>query len=214
MAVQDAEATLVAQLLHQFKYSENILKLLGVLGNAMQDTFDAAYFIQTAVSLDDYTGQQLDFFGGLIGVARPAAQEDPANIFTLCNRGEAGDVDNRTGFFNDDDSVETGGYMTARAGLPDQSDPTATMSDADYRYLILQKAASYRSKMTHTNLYSYLLAFGSRCKIDDSTDMENIIQPQNWYALNDFFQNYVGTRGFKPAGIRVQFEGNLTEDEL
>jgi hypothetical protein len=214
MTAQDATQTLLDQLLHQFKHSENIVKLIGVLGNMFQDTFDAADYIQSAVTLDDYEGEQLEFWGELIGVKRPRRQEDPANIFTLCSRGEGGDLDNRTGFAARADTVTTGGYMTAREGLPDQSDSTTEMTDADYRYLILQKAASYRKKMTHTNLYNYLLAFGARCKLDDSTDMENIIQPQNWNDLSEFFKHYCETRGFKPSGIRVQFEGNIREEEI
>lgn len=213
MAAQDAEQTMLDQLLHQFKYSDNILKLIGVLGDTLQDTFDACYFISTAVDLDDYEGEQLDFWGELIGVARPLAQEPRANLFTLRHRGESVDPDNKTGFEDRTDAVVTGGYLTTREGLASISDPGAEMSNVDYRFLIRQKAASYRSRMTHTNLYSYLLAFGSRCKIDGDTTFKSTITQQNYNDLNHWQRNNVETRGFAPGGLTIEFDGNLTDVE-
>jgi hypothetical protein len=205
MPAYDAEQHLLDQLLHQFKYSENILKLIGVLGDTLQDTFDAAYYIESAVSLDDYVGEQLEFWGELIGVGRPLAQESEENLFTLCREGESGDPDNKTGFRDESDTVVTGGYLTTEEGLDSISYPGSKMSDADYRYLIRQKAQSYRSRMTHTNLFNYLLAFGSRCKLDGTVTFKTTIEPQNYYDLDEWAKNYVETRGFKPAGLTVEF---------
>jgi hypothetical protein len=205
MPAYDAEQHLLDQLLHQFKFSENILKLIGVLGDTLQDTFDAAYYIESAVSLDDYEGEQLEFWGELIGVGRPLAQESQDRLFTLRREGEAVDPDNKTGFYDDSDSVITGGYLTTEEGLDSISYPGSEMSDADYRKLILQKAASYRSRMTHTNLFNYLLAFGSRCKIDGTVTFKSSLEPQNYYDLNNWAKNYIETRGFKPAGLTVKF---------
>jgi hypothetical protein len=210
----DVNQTMLDQLLHQFDYSENILKLIGITSDALQDTFDAAEFIQTAVTLDDFAGQQLEFWGELLGVKRPRAQQDVSTIFTICELGEAGDVDNKTGFEDDSDpDVTTGGYLTTHEGLFDVDDPTAKMSDVDYRRLIRQKSLSFRKRMTHTNLYDYLLAFGSRCKIDADNPLENWIEPQNYYDLNDWEKNYTETRGFSPSGIKVKFLDNLTDIE-
>jgi hypothetical protein len=211
MPAYDAEQHLLDQLLHQFKFSENIVKLIGVLGDTLQDTFDAAYYIQTAVSLDDYEGEQLEFWGELIGVSRPLAQEPKENLFTLRKRGESVDPDNKTGFEDSTDSVITGGYLTTREGLPSISDPGSEMSDIDYRFLIRQKAASYRSRMTHTNLYNYLLAFGARCKIDGTVTFKSTIEQQNYYDLNNWQRNYIETRGFAPSGLTIEFDGNLED---
>ncbi len=213
MSAEDVEQSLIDQLLHQFKHSENILKLIGVLGDMLQDTFDVAAYIQSMVDLDDYTGEFLEFWGELIGVGRPLANEDPANIFTICSLGEAGDVDHKTNFLNDDDSVELGGYIDSYGGLPSITDPGALMTDIDYRFLIRQKAASFRSEMTHTNLYSYLLAFGARCKIDDDTQFQNKIDPQNFNDLDSWQKWYVEKKGFKPGGVGVRFKGNIRDQE-
>jgi hypothetical protein len=72
------------------------------------------------------------------------------------------------------------------------------MSDEDYRYLIRQKAASYRKSATREILFSYLIAFGARCKIDDDTDLKIEIDQDRYDDLDNWTRNYIETRGFKP----------------
>jgi hypothetical protein len=176
----------------------------------MQDTLDAIEYLNAMVDLDDYEGVHLDNWGELIGVKRPKAQELPENIFTLCDLGEANDPNNQRGFLDDTEAVLTGGYMVGPEGLESQTDPGADMSDADYRYLIRQKAAALRSRMTERNLFDYLIAFGTRCKIDnDSTVFTSDIDPQNYYDTNAWAKHYIETRGFAPSGLTVQFLDNL-----
>ena len=211
MTTYDAEQTLIDQLLHQFKFSPNILKLVEVTALGYQDTFDAMAFLQAQVELDDYEGIQLDFWGELLGVKRPLEQEPLANLFTLRRRGEFLDPDNKTGFKDDTDTVVTGGYWTTRSGLASISDPGARMNDADYRKLILQKGTAFRTRMTHENLYKYLLAFGDRCRLDGTETFETTITQQNYRNLNHWQRNYVEERGFAPACFVIQFNKNLTD---
>lgn len=186
--------------------------LIDVISDPLQDTYDVCNFILTHSSIDTAEGEQLDFLGELIGIERPPAQE--AKIFTLNRLGEVPDLDNNRGFFDDSDAtVDIGGYMTTSTGYEavDGSD----MADVDYRYLIRQQAAAYRKKMTRVNLFNYLVAFGSKCLIDDEINMEVEIDPFDYYALNDWEKNYVLTQGFKPAGIKTAFRDNVRhEDEI
>ena len=186
--------------------------LIDVISDPLQDTYDVCNFILTHSSIDTAGGEQLDFLGELIGIERPPAQE--AKIFTMNRLGEVPDLDNNRGFFDDSDAtVDIGGYMTTSTGYEavDGSD----MADVDYRYLIRQQAAAYRKKMTRVNLFNYLVAFGSKCLIDDETNMEVEIDPFDYYALNDWEKNYVLTQGFKPAGIKTTFRDNVRhEDEI
>ena len=205
----DIETVWKARLFHVFRNSPHIVALIEILSDPLQDTLDVAEFISTHRSIDDSEGEQLDFLGELIGVKRPLQQEDPDNIFTMCELGEDDDLDGSTGFFDDTDTVELGGYMTSYTGIPLQSDPTTEMIDADFRYLIRQKASSFRSQMTRRNLFNYLLAFGGRCKIDDDTDMTVVIDPVSYYDFDDFTKWYIENKGFKPAGISVDIEENL-----
>ncbi|MCP4712593.1 MAG: DUF2612 domain-containing protein [Planctomycetes bacterium] len=209
MASIEVEDTLKARLFSRFRNSPNIIGLIEILSDPLQDTVDACDFILANKSIDDSEGEQLDFIGELIGVYRPLQQEDPSNIFTMCSLGEADDLDGSTGFFDDTDTVEIGGYMTSYVGIPDQSDPTAEMEDAPFRILIKQKASSYRKKPTRLNLFNYLIAFGSRCKIDDDTAHTIVFDPVSYYDLNDLYKWYVENKGFKPAGISVDIEENL-----
>lgn len=100
-----------------------------------------------------------------------------------------------------------GGHMTTMEGL--EASAGGDMSDVDFRYLIRQKAAAYRSKMTREILFLYLIAFGGRCKIDDDTELTVIIDPDRYADFNEWTQNYIETRGFKPAGISVQFRDTM-----
>ena len=99
-----------------------------------------------------------------------------------------------------------GGYIQIPRGLADQSDPDAVYSNADYRVLIKRKAASYRVKMTREVIFSYLIGYGARCKINDDDPRQVVIDPYDQSALTQFERWHVLNRGFKPAGISVDFE--------
>lgn len=200
----------LSRLFHFLRNSPNILGKMEVLSTVLQETVDAMAFLLANWSIDDSEGDQLDKIASWVGLTRPPAQEP--NIFTLESEGETYDIDNDYGFCDDSDpTVTTGGYLTSTNGFPavDGSD----MSDADFRELIRQRAESYRRFMTRENLFSYLLAFGSRCIIDDDTLKEVEIDPVTYYDLDEWQKNYVETRGFKPAGIRVFFRENMRDGD-
>ncbi len=123
--------------------------------------------------------------------------------------GETNDPDNDHGFYNDTDG--TGGYLLTNEGLA--ATDGSQMSDVDYRMLILQKAASYRKKATKLNLFEYLLAFGSRCKIDGTTQLEIEYDPVTYYDLDTWSKNYAVTKGFKPGGVGIQFRENMRNED-
>lgn len=216
-AISDAYQTLLDQLLCQWKDSPNIKKLLEILSGPMQDTIDVCEFILDYTDLDDCTGEKLDMWGNLIGMRRPKAQHTDSEVFRMCELGEAGDTDGKTGFYDDTDTVVVGGYFTSLTGIPDQDDPTLLLGDDDYRYMIKQKAKSLRTQMTHTNLFNYLLAFGSRHKVSKANALMVEMQPVDFYgvhALSDYFRHYVREKGLRPAGVGVNFPGNVTKDDL
>jgi hypothetical protein len=155
-------------------------------------------FILDNSSIDDAEGEQLDFLGELIGVTRPKLQE--TQLFTMVRKGEIQHPDYG---FKDDENP--GGYLTTLLGLDSLAYPGNTISDADYRKLIRQKAESYRSKMTREILYLYLIASGARCKLDDETTLAVEIDMVRYADLNNWTREYIETRGFKPAGISVDF---------
>jgi hypothetical protein len=181
----------------QFRDSPHIQDLIETLSDPMQDSSDVADFILGSLNIDDAEGEQLDYLGERIGVSRPPAQE--TRIFRMVRLGEVGDPDEG---FSDDENP--GGYMTTLEGLESISAPGTDMSDEDYRFLIRQKAASYRKKATREILFSYLLAFGARCKIDDDTDLKIDIDQDRYDDLDNWARNYIETRGFKPAGIAIK----------
>ena len=192
----------LSRLFHFLLNSPNITDKMTVLSTVMQDTVNAAAFILANWSIDDAGGDQLDKIASWVGLTRPPAQEP--NIFTLSREGEFDDPDNNHGFCdNSDPTVTTGGWLTSEKGLAAKDG--SQMSDAEFRKLIRQRAASYRKFMTRENLFSYLLAFGSRCIIDDDTAKRVEMDPVTYYDLDDWQKNFVITRGFKPGGIAVFF---------
>ncbi|MBV6340978.1 DUF2612 domain-containing protein [Candidatus Magnetobacterium casense] len=209
----DVETTFLDRLFHQFDESPNITALVAILSDALQDTNDVETFILSHTGIDTAEGEQLDLLGQLIGVYRPPRQEEW--VFTLCHLGETDDLWNHHGFFDDSDpTVDLGGYVTTTRGLDSISDP-GNMSDADYRKLIRQKAASYRKKMTQEILFNYLIESGARCKIDDTTTTYTVtIDPYRYYDIDEWRMNYIVTKGFKPAGIKVEFMDNVREPDL
>lgn len=208
--LQDIEDRLV----HFLRESPNIVKLIGCLADPFQDTQDVIEWILDHLSIDTAEGELLDFLGEMIGVGRPPRQETA--LFELCNLGDCpDDPDNEHGFENDDDAtVTTGGYFASIFGTPYQADPTAQMSDADFRYFIRQKAATLRTKATHENLFAYILAFGDRCQVTSPAVRQVTITQYNYNHLSDWARNYIHTRGFKPAGISIQIAENLAETTL
>lgn len=208
----DISALFDSRLFHFLREDPVTAALIDILSDPIQDTFDVCEYIANNQSISAADGEQLELLGELIGVKRPLAQED--HIFTIRKLGFSGDPDNKTGWANDDDAtVTTGGYITSSDGLYSQRSPGTEMSDTDYRYLIRQKAASYRSKMTHQVLFEYLIAFGTKCLIDDDTRFVVELDPLDYYAINGWAKNYVVTKGFKPAGIKVQFADNVRDGD-
>lgn len=195
--MMDVEALFKARTFAQFRDSPHIQDLIETLSDPIQDTSNVMDFILGSLAIDDAEGEQLDFLGELIGVRRPPAQE--TRLFTLLRLGEVGDPG--TGFADDENP---GGYMTTLKGLESQANPGSEMSDEDFRFLIRQKAASYRKKATREILFLYLIAFGARCKIDDDTEFEIKIDPDTYDDFDEWTRNYIETRGFKPAGISVK----------
>ena len=205
----DVYQNLFDRLFYFFRNDPHTVKLLTVLADPIQDTRDAIDFILSADSIDDAEGEQLDIIAGWLGITRPPAQELPENLFTLCRLGEADDLDGSTGFFDDTDTVELGGYLTTTKGLLSQTAPGTNMSDAGLRRLIRQKAEVFYGKMTVENLFEYLIVFGSKCLIDDDTKYIVEMDPFNYYDLDEWFKYYVETRGFKPAVFTPRFRDNV-----
>ena len=200
----DIQSTFKARVFKQFRNSPHIVALFEILADPLQDLSDAADYILAHMSIDTSEGHALDMLGEIIGVTRPALQEP--DIFTLRQPGEVVDPDNHTGFGCDDDpTVSTGGYLGTCAGLALVSDPDAKMSDEDFRFLIRQKAASFRTKFTRENAFLYLLAFGSRCIIDDDTVLEVIFDPVNYQDLSAWEKWYILEKGMKPGGVYTDF---------
>lgn len=206
-----AYSDLYDRLFYFFKDDPHTVSLLTVLADPIQDTQDVMAFIMGADSIDDAEGEQLEQIASWIGVVRPPAQE--TRIFTLRKLGFTGDLENHTGFEDTSDTIELGGYMVSLDGLESQTNPGSMMPDADFRKLIKQKAAVFRSKMTDTNLFNYLIAFGSRCKIDDDTQYVVEMDPYTYYDLNTWFKKYVTEKGFKPAGFTMQFRDNMRHED-
>ncbi len=207
----DADVTLNNRLFHIIRDGEIVQAIKDMIADVIQDTDDVANYILNHRDVDSAEGVHLEIIGEILGVQRPKAQELPENIFTLRRVGETSDPD--MGLEDDSDpTVTTGGYMTTLSGVESQTDPDADMSVADYRSLIKQKGAAYRQAMTDLNLYNYLIAFGARCTIDGTTSMTVIIDPFNYYDLNNWQKNYAVTRGMKPAGVAISFRDMMRHE--
>ncbi len=193
------------RLFYQFRDSPHITALIEIICDPIQDQVNVSNFILDSASIDDAEGEQLEMLGEIIGVERPPAQE--TNTFRLVRLGEVQDPDR--GFATDENP---GGYMVGYKGLA--AVDGSEMSDTDYRYLIRQKAASYRTIMTRANIFEYLLAFGARCKIDDNTKFNLEIEPINYYDFDQWTQYYIVTRGFAPGGIMLGIVNNTHEDSI
>ena len=187
--------------------------LVEIKADPYQDTQDACDYLTAIEDVDDAAGVHLDIRGELIGVKRPMLQEDPENIFTMRRLGYTGDPDNSTGFSNSTGGDGTGGYITSLEGLNSVTEPGEQIADADYRRLIKAKAKTFFLKMTDANLFTFLLTFGARCAINDDTAHTVIIEPAEFDDLNGWERWYASTKGFKPAGISVDFNTRLTHKD-
>lgn len=205
-----AYSDLFDKLFYMFRDDPHTISLLTVIADPIQDTLDAMSFIEGASSIDSAEGEQLDQLASRIGLSRPPAQE--ADIFTLKGLGESDDLDGSQSLEDDTDTITTGGYLTSLSGLESVSDPGSEMSDANFRYLIRQRASVIRSKMTRTNLFLYLVAFGGRAKIDDDTKFIAEIDPFTYYDFDEWEKWYIVNKGFAPAALTVQFRDNMRDE--
>jgi hypothetical protein len=210
MTILDVHARWLERLFYQWQDSPNILALIEIFSDPFQDSVDVCEFLLNSIGIDDGEGVQLDWIGEIIGVERPQAQE--TRIFTLCRLGEVQDPD-KSFADESDPTVTIGGYMGTLRGLVDQDDPDALMSDADYRRLLKQKAQSFRSKMTRLNFFNYLLAFGARSKIEVPGALEVEGDPIRYDDLTHWERWYIETKGFRPAGVRVEIRERLRNED-
>jgi hypothetical protein len=201
---------LTKRLLHVFRDSPEILKLLTTISDPLQDTVDAIDFLLGALGIDDREGQQLDYLGSRLGVGRPDEQEPPEHLFTLIDVGDVGTDWNN---LSDENYPSEGGYLADENGLGLVDNPSQKMDDAGYRRLLKQKAASFRRVATRENLFLYLIDFGSRCLINDDEIMDIEFDPVDYYSLSEFEKWYVLNKGFKPAGISTGFRENMRNGE-
>jgi hypothetical protein len=198
------------RILSVFRGSPHVEKTRDTLLAPLADTEDVMGHILARTSLDDKTGFELDLAGWVIGVIRPPAQESDLNLLWLCDLDEMDtDPDNNRGL-GDLEQTE-GGYMTGLDGIVSQTDPGSYMADDDYRELIKTKAATFRRRATLENLFTYLSRFGIRADIGEAVG-EVIFTPDSFDAVNYFKRDYIETKGFRPAGIRIRF-AEQTESE-
>lgn len=205
----DVRAYMADKLLSQFKNAKYINEFYDVLASPMQDTVDVCQWILDSTDIYTAVGDLLDIYGEMIGVYRPPAQE--TKVFQLESMFDPPeDPDNDHGFYNATDG--TGGYFSSIEGCNaiDGSD----MSDEDYRDLILAKAETFRKKATREQFFTYLLQFGARCILDDDDKFKLEIEQVTWDDFNHWQRNYVLTKGFDPAGIKVTFKDNLVKEVL
>jgi hypothetical protein len=195
-----------------FKGSPNFTALLKMLCVPIQDRVDVYEYILSMRNIDEKEGRSLDHVGSKIGVRRPLEQEPVEHLFTLYDEWETGDwFDEYTGF-GEDDEPELGGFLVDEDGL-DTGDGEY-MNDADYRVLLKQKAASFRSKMTDENLVAYFLVFGAPVTLDESETLVVNVTPENAGDLTQWERWYIQNKGFKPAGIRVKIDETVGEISL
>lgn len=197
---------MVNSLFYILKESPEILKWVTVLADPIQDTLDCCEYIIGQDSIDNSDGQELDYIGTILKTPRPAKLIPQNELFTLYDEKDTGDFDYKTGFADDDDPV-VGGYLSSDTGLMDGTE--ARMIDADYRILLKQKSKLLRRKMTHENLYNYLLEFDARCVLNDGGTLTVEIEPINDADLTDWERWYILNKGFKPAGVKVEIQDRL-----
>jgi hypothetical protein len=197
----DVYANILDRLFAKYRYSQNILGVLEILSDPIQDTDDAIDWLLAHLSIDEAEGELLDFMASWIGVSRPPAQEE--NIFLLFRDEEvADDPENNHGLAPD--SLSSGGYLSADDGCLSKSDPGSYVDDETFRTFIRAKAATFRKKATPEVMFEYILSFGIRTVLHEDEALTCEIEPSNYEDMTLFIQNYIETRGFRPAGIKVR----------
>jgi hypothetical protein len=197
--MSDVYNDILDRLFAKYRNSPNILGVLEILSDPIQDTNDAIDWLLDHLSIGEAEGELLDFMASWIGVTRPPAQEE--NILILFGDGEiADDPDNNHGLAPD--SLATGGYLSADDGCLSKSDPGSYVSDAIFREYILAKAATFRKKATPEVMFEYILRFGVRSVLHED-ELECEIEPYSYEDMGLFLRNYIETRGFRPAGIKI-----------
>lgn len=194
----------------KYRYSPNILGLVELLSSPLQDTRDVLDWMLSQTSIDTAEGEILDFMGELIGVSRPPAQENDANILWLCRWEDIADDPGGTRSLAPED-LTTGGYLTKGNGILSKTDPGAYVTDTEYRALIRSKATTFRKKATRSVIYDYLLRFGIRAKIIESARVVEL-EPNSYDQLNYWFRDYIQAKGFRPSGIQMKIKIQTESD--
>lgn len=209
----DVNARLKEKLHSKYRYAVEINKILDIISVPMQDMVDILLRMISKKTISEKSGDDLDKAASRIGVKRPYAQEPQEHLFALVEEGEVDNGDFYNGF-SDENDPESGGYLADEIGLPLIADPSQKMDDVKFRALIEQKAASLRKGATITNLFNYLLAFGTRCNVNDDEKLHLEYDPLDYYAVDNFYKWYIINKGFKPAGISTEFRANMRNGEL
>lgn len=195
-----------------FREMPTMLELIECLADPIQDTQNVCAWILAQDTIDNTSGEMLDFMGELIGVKRPMLQEDEDNLCTIFKLGDTSDADNSQGLSSVNDS-SYGGYLASVHGLNSITNPGALITDADYRSLIKAKGKTFKRRMTHRNLYTFILTFGARVKINDDTNFRVVLDASEYDDLNSWERWYAMTKGFKPAGIAVNFTSRMYDKD-
>ena len=202
----DVYENILDRLFAKYRYSPNIIGVLEILSDPIQDTDDAIDWLLDHLSIDGAEGELLDFMASWIGVTRPPEQEE--NLLLLFRDEEvADDPENNHGLAPD--SLATGGYLSSDDGCLSKSDPGSYVDDETFRTFIRAKAATFRKKATPEVMFEYILSFGIRSVLyEDELSCE--IDPSNYEDMSLFIKNYIETRGFRPAGIKVSVKLQTT----
>ena len=194
---------MVSKLKTIYEDSPNTLALLKMLSVPIQDRVNVAAYLRGQIDIDTKEGVMLEQVGSKIGVKKPLAQVAESNLFTLYDDFEADEDWNDSTGFGEEGEDELGGFFVDEDGL-DVGD-NSTMSDTDYRVLLKQKAALFRSIMNDENLYAYMLVFGAPSVITEGVLTVDVV-PNNDGDLRQWERWYIENKGFKPAGIKLNIE--------
>lgn len=198
----DVYQNILDRLFAKYRDSPNILGVLEILADPIQDTDDALDWLLEHLSIDGAEGELLDLIASWIGVTRPPIQE--VDVFRLFRDEEiADDIDNHHGLAPD--ALSSGGYLSADDGCLSESASGSYVDDATFRKYIRAKAATFRKKATPEVMSTYILSFGIRSQFHES-DLECEIEPYSYDDMSLFLENYIETRGFRPAGIKIRIK--------
>ena len=209
----DAEALALEHLLAQFRYSDNILGLIGILSAPCQDTADMLAYLDTQTDVDTAEGVHLGAIGARLGVTWPSAQE--ANDFRTIDFSDLpGDAAHHgTKDFSDPPTV--GGWLVSyNEGLESQTAPGTMMGDDDYRILIKAKGAAFLRRATTTNWWIYLNELGADCFVDTVDGAVLQISPKVPGSVDHWIRGHALDNGFRPAGVAISFNDQRKIGEL